>query len=124
MCDRHKNHWRNRKLLIWLGLLFFVTFFITTAVLYDQIPKDAQTPVIAFGVFGGLFWLLLAMILMNRAIRAGEITNEWIELVHVHKRFRDEWEKVQPEPLPVVRRKRRRPPPREEDEEYDDRDDR
>ncbi|HJZ59452.1 MAG TPA: hypothetical protein VKE74_31195 [Gemmataceae bacterium] len=117
MCERHRNHWRNRKLLIWLGLLFWVLVGVAGVVLLDRMDRDSANMVLAVGLFGGLFWLVLALILVNQSIRAGEITDRWIELVHVHRDFRDTWNEVQPKPVPVVRRPRRRLPPRDEYED-------
>ena len=122
MCDKHKNHWRNRKLFVWLGLLTLIGSGIAEAALFEEIPKDAQPIAIGVIVFGGFIWLIAAAILSTSAIRAGRIDEDGIQLVHVHKDFRDAWEELQPEPLPRKKKKRRLRRDEDEDDDYDDRD--
>jgi hypothetical protein len=92
MCYRHAGHWRVRKLYVWLGLIFWVAFGVALVAFSDHIPKDAMGPVI-LGAFGGmLLWFVSAGVLMNGAIRASDIRDKGMELIHVHRDFADEWE--------------------------------
>jgi hypothetical protein len=91
MCTQHAGHWRVRKLYVWLGLLFWIGYGIVLVALADEIPNDAQTPLILFGIFGGLIWLVSAAIYANGAIKASEIRNKGMDLVNVHKDFAKAW---------------------------------
>jgi hypothetical protein len=115
VCDRHRNHWRSRKLYIWLGLLWWIAAGVATALLIDQVPKDVQPGVFGVLVFGGLGWLVGGLILVNASVKAAEITDRWIELTGVSKGFAGAWRAVRPPTAPVVRRARR-PVPRFDDE--------
>jgi hypothetical protein len=117
MCDRHRNHWRNQKLYIWLGLLGLIALGIVAAATFDELPKEVAYVGIGVLIFGSLGWLIGGLVLASRAIRAGEITAEWIELIHVDRAFAEEWREVAPpEPEPRRRRRRQRPVSRRRDD--------
>ncbi|MCI0699798.1 MAG: hypothetical protein L0241_01765 [Planctomycetia bacterium] len=110
MCDRHRGHWRIRKLYIGLGLLFWIALAIGLIAFSDQLPEDAVMPAFAFGIFGSLFWLVVGLFLVNGSIRATEITENRIELSNVHKAFAQAWREIldeEREQRPVARRPRR-----------------
>lgn len=94
MCLRHAGHWRNRKLYMWLGLLFWIAYFIGLAAYGDRLPESAKGPVILVGIMGGLAWLISAAIYANGAIKAAEIRDKGIELANVHKNFAREWNEM------------------------------
>jgi len=111
MCSRHRGHWLTRKLFIGLGLLFWIALAVGLIAFGDRLPKEVVTPLMAFGLFGSLFWLITALLLVRGAIRATEITDDRIELSNVHKEFAHEWREV----LRAEREERRpsaRPPRR------------
>ena len=91
MCNRHRNHWRNRKLYVWLGLLFWVVYGIALIVEWNDLPKDASSLALGILIFGGLGWLISAAIYSNSGIKPAEITDRYLELVGVNKAFAREW---------------------------------
>ena len=113
VCQGHRNHWRNRQLYVWLGLLFWVVFAITLAIEWSDFPKDAASAMLGFVIFGGLIWLFVGLFYVNSAIKASEITDRWIELVGVNKKFAKEWkdseeDEEDEEPQPRKKWKKRR----------------
>jgi hypothetical protein len=92
MCDRHVNHWRVRKLYIWVGLFCWIAFIVALIMMSKNIPEQFLTPLIGFCVFGFLAWLIAGLLLTNGAIRAIEITDFGIDLTNVNRAFADEWE--------------------------------
>lgn len=106
LCGRHANHFLTRQLYIWLGMGFWVVYAIALAVLAKQLGEDLTIALFAGLVFGGLLWLIVGLVLMNGAIRAGHMTKSWVELVNVDRDFADEWQEMEPEPEPRPRRKR------------------
>lgn len=128
VCHRHRNHWLNRRLYVGLGLFLWVVAAVAAAVMADKILRDAAPAVVGFFVFGGLAWLIGGLVLVHGAVKAGEITDRWIELVKVDRGFADAWEEVHP-PRPRRRPRRRYDEedadrPRGWRDEEDDRDDR
>jgi hypothetical protein len=91
MCSRHLHHWSNRKLIVWLGLLFWIAYAITFAVALEDIPNDMRAPIVAGGILGGLSWLITAGIVQNQAIRAAKITDYGADIVNVNKKFAEAW---------------------------------
>jgi hypothetical protein len=91
MCDRHRGHWRSRKLFIGLGLAFFIALFIGLVAVGNRLPDDVLTPVIASGLLAALIWLIAGLIIMNGAIRAAEILHNRIDLSGVHPEFARAW---------------------------------
>src|SRR5262245_12945514 len=51
VCHQHRNHWRDRKMYVWVGLLFWIAAGITIGVVHDQLPNEAVTGLVAFLVF-------------------------------------------------------------------------
>jgi hypothetical protein len=94
MCMQHAGHWRNRQLYVWLGLLFWIAYFIALIVGGEHLPEVVKIPVIVFGLCGGLVWLVSAAIYSNNAIKASEIRDKGIELVNVNRDFADEWRDI------------------------------
>jgi|SRR5579883_220829 len=94
MCFQHAGHWRNRKLYVWLGLLFWIAYFIGLVAYGDALPERARGPMILVGIFGGLAWLISAAIYANGAIKAAEIRDKGMELENVHKDFAREWNEM------------------------------
>jgi len=122
VCDRHKNHWLVRRLFVGLGLLALIGAGVGLAILDKQLPKDVVNASAVALAAAALVWLITAVILASGAVRAGEITNDYIDLVGVDRDFADEWKETHPDPVP--RRRRRRPARRpveddDEDEEWD-----
>lgn len=115
VCRRHRNHWLSRKLFVGLGLLFWVVYVIAAAVFADQLPKEAVPVLIGVGIFGGLGWLIAAVIFQNSAVKPKEITDRYIELTGVDRGFAERWEEAAPPPKP-----KRRPARRRYDDEYED----
>ena len=91
MCRGHAWHWRNRTLYVWLGLVFWVGYFVALFAFGDRLPEDAKTPAVLAGIFGGLFWLVTAAVYSNSAIKASLINDRGAELVNVNRDFADEW---------------------------------
>jgi hypothetical protein len=91
MCARHVNHWLNRKLYIWLGLLWWIGVAVALAIFADNLPKETAIPVIGATVFGALLWLVVGLILAHGAIRAAEIRESGMELANVNKEFAQAW---------------------------------
>jgi hypothetical protein len=94
VCHRHVNQWRNLNLYMWLGLLFWIAYAVVAVLAVDELPGDAGTAVIAVGIFGALGWLVTGLILVQRSVRAGEITDRWIDLVGVHRDFAARWREI------------------------------
>jgi hypothetical protein len=107
VCDRHRNHWLVRKLFIWLGLVFWIVAGLGLAVLDRHLDNAVVYPAATVLAGGILMWLVAGLILANGGVRAGEITNDWIDLVGVDRSFADAWKETHPDPEP--RRRRRRP---------------
>jgi hypothetical protein len=91
MCDRHVNHWRNRTLYVWVGLLCWVGLGILLAIVAKDIPDDLVNVVIGLCVFGPLIWLFVGVLLAHGAIRAAEMGDFGLDLAHVNKEFAKEW---------------------------------
>lgn len=91
VCNRHRNHWLNRKLFVRLGLLFWMGYAIALFVVRVDLPKDASSLGLGILIFGGLAWLIAAAIYSNSGIKPAEITDRYIELVRVNKAFAKEW---------------------------------
>lgn len=108
VCQRHRSHWRNRRLYIGLGFLFWVVFAIALAIEWRDLPEEAASATPGFLVFGGLLWLIVGLFYVNGAIKPAKITDRWNELVGVNKDFAREWKESEPEPEPSKRRSRRR----------------
>jgi hypothetical protein len=117
VCRRHANHWRARKLYIWLGLLWWIAYGVAVALVVDQVDQDAANVLVGVAVIGGLLWLVVGLLLVHGSIRAGEITNEWMDLVNVHREFAQVWKEIHPPIPPVVRGPRRRRPLPDDEEE-------
>ncbi len=91
MCQEHAGHWRNRKLYLLLGLLFWIGYVVGLVALGNELPEAAQGPLALVGVIGALIWLISAAIYSSNAIKASKSTTRGIRLVNVHKDFADEW---------------------------------
>jgi hypothetical protein len=91
MCLEHAGHWRVRKLYVWLGLLFWLAAFVGIAVAADYLPEDLVVPLVFACVMGGLVWLIVGLILMNKAIKATDIRERYVVLVNVDKDFAETW---------------------------------
>jgi hypothetical protein len=120
MCGRHRGHWLNRRLYLWLGLLGWIAYGVALAVVADDLPKEVFPVALGVLIFGGLLWLIVGLVYTNSGIKPREITDQWIELVGVHRDFEEAWDEVAPPPVPK-RRKGRRTRPRDDDEDDDDR---
>ena len=94
ICDRHRGHWRNRQLFVWLGLLFWIVYAITLAVEWDELGKDGSAAALGIFIFGGLFWLIVAAIYATSGIKPVQITDRFIELVGVNKEFAWQWNEI------------------------------
>ena len=92
VCRDHANAWRNRRLFLYLGLLFWVVVGIALAAGWDELPEGARMPAGAFALFGSLIWLLTAAIYLSSGIKPSRITDRFIELVGTNKEFAWEWE--------------------------------
>jgi hypothetical protein len=108
LCHRHRNHWLNRQLFLWLGLLWWIGYAIALGVTAKELPKDALNAGLAVLIFGGLLWLLVGLFYVNSGIKAKKISDRWIDLVGIDPEFAREWEASLPPPVaPVVRRPKR-----------------
>ena len=93
LCHRHRNHWRMRGLLIWVGLV--VVVFLTATALVVVAVKSAERgpgerPILISLAFGGVLllgWLIMTIALQQSAIRATEITDESMTLTGVSPGF-------------------------------------
>jgi len=115
ICDRHRGHWRARRMYVWLGLLLWIAYTITLSMLFKQLPEDFANAGIVILIFGVLIWLMLGMVYTNSGISAREITDKWAELGKVNDLFAKEWDATKPPPLP---RRKRRYEERYEDDDY------
>jgi len=91
MCQAHAGHWRVRKLYVGLGLLFWIAFGIALGALNKDLPDAAVGPLVLFGIFGALAWLVSAVVFTNGAIKASEIRDKSMDLVNVNRDFADAW---------------------------------
>jgi hypothetical protein len=91
MCLRHAGHWRVRLLYLWLGLFFWIAFFIGLGVIWKDLPEEFGTPILLACILGGLAWLIAGAILTKNAIKASDIRERRMELVNVHKDFARAW---------------------------------
>ena len=98
VCSTHRGHWRNRKLFVWLGLLFWIAYGIGLTAIWSSLGKDACMAGLGILLFGGLLWLIVAAVYSSSGIRPGIITNGYIELVRVDRDFADEWNDSEPKP--------------------------
>jgi hypothetical protein len=119
MCSRHVHHWRNRSLFVWLGLLFWTVLVIVFAVVYQDIPADAVSPIVAACILGALTWLMIALILQTKAIRAAEITSYGAEIANVNKQFAEAW-RMRCDAVDDKARRVRKSRRREYEGDYDD----
>jgi hypothetical protein len=74
------------------------------------VGNEILYPLFGVLVFGFLAWLVVGLFLTNGAIRAAEIRDTGMELVHVHRDFADEWRDMQDERREEWWSQRRRPP--------------
>jgi uncharacterized membrane protein YkvI len=91
MCERHAGHWRVRRLYVGLGLLFWLAVLVGLCAVGDELPEDILFPLIGVSLLGALVWLVVGVILSNRAIKASEIRDRRMDLVNVHRHFADVW---------------------------------
>jgi hypothetical protein len=115
VCDRHRGHWRNRRLYVWLGLPVWMAYGIGLVVAFQHLPADVVNIGLGVLIFGGLLGLFVGVIYTQSGIRAREIADHWTELVRVDPQFADEWAALKPPPKP-----RRRPRRHPDDDDDDD----
>jgi hypothetical protein len=92
LCERHRNYWQNRQIVIFGGLLAVVLlsvlgFFV--AAMFDTGFLDDDSLLVAVLVAVGLFlaWLLTAAIMGSSGMRAKEISDLSITLVGLSEDF-------------------------------------
>jgi hypothetical protein len=92
LCERHRNYWRNRKILIYGGLAAMVllaAFAITLGAVLDSKGITEDCLLVTLLSTGGLFllWLISAAVLQSVSIRPNEITDGSITLVGLSEDF-------------------------------------
>jgi hypothetical protein len=90
----------NRGFDVGLGLLFWIVFGITLGVEWNGLPKEAAAGLLGFLIFGALTWLFVGLFYINSGIRASRITERWLEIVGIDKRFARQWNEVEEDPMP------------------------
>lgn len=104
LCDRHANHWMIRKLFFWLGLFCSICFGAIAVILADLLdPGDGSgggsIVIIAIVVFivVSAAWAFGVLILSKTAIRAGDMTEKWVDLINVNQKFAKKWKQIREE---------------------------
>lgn len=93
LCDRHKNHWLMRQLLVLLSLLGLLVLGVGTAILAGVMSDKGSGNEFFSGMacFGWfilmIFWIVLACNVQFTTIRPSEITETFIRLTSVSKDF-------------------------------------
>jgi hypothetical protein len=95
LCERHRNYWRNRAILVYGGLVAMLVLgvlgFIAAALLHEEGSGDSAFLIAGVGT-GGLFvvWVFTAAIVVSGGIRSAEITERSITLSGLSRDFVDE----------------------------------
>jgi hypothetical protein len=122
LCERHRNYWRNRAIVIYGGLLALVLGVggVVVASVLDEGGKDNAVGLACIGT-GLVFivWLFAAAIMQATSIRPNEVTDRSITLVGLSGDFveavredrRDDTDEEDEDDRPRRRR------PRDEDDE-------
>lgn len=128
LCDKHRNHWLGRALIIWLSLagllaLGFGGFMLAAALEDERGGQSELFPFVCIGsLVAGLVWLIVLAVLQTTAIRPTEITDRSITLTGVSPLFVEavdkERERLEAD-LEDYDRPRSRRPPRQSREFYD-----
>jgi hypothetical protein len=91
LCERHKNHWLMRKLLVLLSMLGVFALGVVpviAAFAADPRPNDPFAIACLVGwVVLLLGWIILAIVVQATTIRTNEITDTYIRLVSVSEEF-------------------------------------
>jgi hypothetical protein len=101
LCDRHRNHWLWRKLLVGGSFVFGVVAglgALFVAMIDPPARGDDPTGLLCGGMAVGLvLWLVLVAVLQSTAIRPREITDRSIKLMGVAEEFvracEEEWDR-------------------------------
>jgi hypothetical protein len=96
MCERHRNHWLFRTLLIVGGLVVGIGLIILSVALGDSLPPgDERGILMLVGILGPIVgWIILAIVVSVTAIRALEIRPErGLKLGGVHQDFIDAYQR-------------------------------
>ena len=104
VCFKHRHHWRNRRMYVWLGLVLWLVYAAGLLAISGELSANLRFAGIGVLVFGVLAWLLGGLIYTNSGIQPGEITDRWAELIRVNAEFADEWQEIKPPPAPRHRR--------------------
>jgi small-conductance mechanosensitive channel len=90
LCDKHRNHWLSRSLLVGLSFLLILGMVVGAIVLSANVQNDTVS-LIAWLTVAVAFvsWLIVAVIAQGTAIKPIEITDRSITLKGVAKEFAD-----------------------------------
>ena len=104
LCDRHTNHWKIRKLSLWLGVFCCLCLGIAVAVVADLLdPGDGSgggtIVIIAIAVFIAVSagWAVGVAIAFNNAIKASDMSEKWIDIENVSQKFAKKWKQIREE---------------------------
>lgn len=96
LCHAHRNHFRLRSLVLYIGLGTFLVLETAALTFYFYAARDRDPDAINLsgGICGGVFfagiaWLFAAALLQNSAVRASEITEYGVTLIKVSDKFVD-----------------------------------
>jgi hypothetical protein len=93
LCNEHRNHWLSRLLWMLGGFGVIGAICVVVLVIGSNMPGKSGDDLVGFACVGGglaaIVWLIVAAILQNTAIRASEITDDYITLTNVSGEFDD-----------------------------------
>lgn len=88
VCNRHRGYWMKRGILLFGSFVALVLWCFAVGFGLDAaMDRDSAGPIFGVILFSVLAWIVFAIVLQSRAIKAKEITDRTITLVKVHPDF-------------------------------------
>jgi hypothetical protein len=96
MCERHRNHWKARLLLVLLGLVAVIGVIVLVVASLDSLPPGDVRDLLPLTIVAAILaWLIGAIVASLTSIRAAEINDaRGLQLTGVCEEFIDAYEEA------------------------------